>query len=185
MGPASLLTLSAERAVYSVWALVSVGAGILLYSLIKGDFRMAYVWPPAITHADAVQGRGLVGRPGRLAALMVLAAVDLRSRHRISKSPQVPRHDALRGRVLMFTQTFFLILNAFVASPFKMIAAGRGIVDIGEWPGSESPASILDYGDHPPMLYLGYVGFIAPFAFAIASLATKQPGDEWIKTTRR
>ena len=38
---------------------------------------------------------------------------------------------------------------------------------------------------HPPMLYLGYVGFIAPFAFAIASLATKQPGDEWIKTTRR
>ena len=38
------LTLSAERAVYSVWALVSVGAGILLYSLIKGDFRMAYVW---------------------------------------------------------------------------------------------------------------------------------------------
>ena len=34
---------------------------------------------------------------------------------------------------------------------------------------------------HPPMLYLGYVGFIAPFAFAIASLATKQPGDEWIK----
>jgi len=54
MGPASFLTLSAERAVYSVWALVSVGAGILLYSLIKGDFRMAYVWATSKSHhADA------------------------------------------------------------------------------------------------------------------------------------
>ena len=30
---------------------------------------------------------------------------------------------------------------------------------------------------HPPMLYLGYVGFVVPFAFAIASLITKQPGE--------
>jgi len=35
------------------------------------------------------------------------------------------------------------------------------------------------------MLYLGYVGFSVPFAFAIGSLITKQPGEEWIKTTRR
>jgi cytochrome c-type biogenesis protein CcmF len=38
---------------------------------------------------------------------------------------------------------------------------------------------------HPPMLYLGYVGFAVPFAFAIASLITRQPGDAWIHTTRR
>ena len=38
---------------------------------------------------------------------------------------------------------------------------------------------------HPPMLYLGYVGFAVPFAFAMASLITKQPGDAWIHTTRR
>ena len=38
---------------------------------------------------------------------------------------------------------------------------------------------------HPPMLYLGYVGFVVPFAFAIGSLITKQPGDAWIHTTRR
>jgi cytochrome c-type biogenesis protein CcmF len=35
------------------------------------------------------------------------------------------------------------------------------------------------------MLYLGYVGFSVPFAFAMGSLITKQPGDEWIHTTRR
>jgi len=38
---------------------------------------------------------------------------------------------------------------------------------------------------HPPMLYLGYVGFTVPFAFAIGSLITKQPGEAWIHTTRR
>jgi len=38
---------------------------------------------------------------------------------------------------------------------------------------------------HPPMLYLGYVGFTVPFAFAMGSLITKQPGDAWIHTTRR
>src|ERR1700682_435053 len=38
---------------------------------------------------------------------------------------------------------------------------------------------------HPPMLYRGCVGFTVPFAFAIGSLITKQPGDSWIHTTRR
>ena len=38
---------------------------------------------------------------------------------------------------------------------------------------------------HPPMLYLGYVGFAVPFAFAMGSLITRQPGDGWIHTTRR
>ena len=38
---------------------------------------------------------------------------------------------------------------------------------------------------HPPLLYLGYVGFIVPFAFAIGSVITRQPGDAWIHTTRR
>jgi cytochrome c-type biogenesis protein CcmF len=38
---------------------------------------------------------------------------------------------------------------------------------------------------HPQFLYLGYVGFTVPFAFAMASLLSKQPGEAWIHTTRR
>jgi cytochrome c-type biogenesis protein CcmF len=38
---------------------------------------------------------------------------------------------------------------------------------------------------HPPFLYLGYVGFTVPFAFAIAALATRRTGDLWFRTTRR
>jgi cytochrome c-type biogenesis protein CcmF len=35
------------------------------------------------------------------------------------------------------------------------------------------------------MLYLGFVGFAVPFAFAMAAMITKQLGDTWIRTTRR
>src|SRR3989442_7859419 len=38
---------------------------------------------------------------------------------------------------------------------------------------------------HPPMLYLGFVGFAVPFAFAMAAMITKQLGDTLIRTTRR
>lgn len=38
---------------------------------------------------------------------------------------------------------------------------------------------------HPPMLYLGFVGFVVPFAFAVAALASGDLTSNWIKATRR
>ena len=38
---------------------------------------------------------------------------------------------------------------------------------------------------HPPMLYLGYVGFTIPFAFAMAALITGRFGEGWLEDTRR
>src|SRR3546814_12636611 len=38
---------------------------------------------------------------------------------------------------------------------------------------------------HPPMLYLGYVGFTVPFAFAVAALVTGRVGGGWLLATRR
>ena len=43
-GNRPFLVLSAERAVFCIWALLTTAAGILIYSLIHGDFRLAYVW---------------------------------------------------------------------------------------------------------------------------------------------
>jgi cytochrome c-type biogenesis protein CcmF len=37
------LEVSAQRAVYSIWALITLAAGILVYALMTGDFRFAYV----------------------------------------------------------------------------------------------------------------------------------------------
>ncbi len=44
---------------------------------------------------------------------------------------------------------------------------------------------MVDHGDPPAVLVFGYVGCSVPFAFAMASLITKQPGEAWIHTTRR
>lgn len=38
---------------------------------------------------------------------------------------------------------------------------------------------------HPPLLYLGFVGFVIPFSFAMAALITNKLDDRWIRTTRR
>ncbi len=38
---------------------------------------------------------------------------------------------------------------------------------------------------HPPMLYLGFVGFTLPFAFAVASLVTGRLDEDWQGETRR
>jgi cytochrome c-type biogenesis protein CcmF len=37
---------------------------------------------------------------------------------------------------------------------------------------------------HPPMLYLGYVGFSIPFALAIAALISGRVGEQWLRMTR-
>jgi cytochrome c-type biogenesis protein CcmF len=38
---------------------------------------------------------------------------------------------------------------------------------------------------HPPMLYLGFVGFVVPYAFSMAALVRGEMSDAWIRTTRR
>ena len=38
---------------------------------------------------------------------------------------------------------------------------------------------------HPPFLYLGFIGFTVPFAFAIAALVTGRVSDAWMRITRR
>ena len=37
------LIVSGERAVYSVWVLMTLASGILVYALVTGDFRFSYV----------------------------------------------------------------------------------------------------------------------------------------------
>jgi cytochrome c-type biogenesis protein CcmF len=45
----------------------------------------------------------------------------------------------------------------------------------------QDPAMVM----HPPMLYMGYVGFSIPFSFAMAALFSGRLGEEWIKVTQR
>ncbi len=186
LGRRPFLILSAERAVYSVWVLLSIAAGILIYSLIQGDFRMAYVWGHSNKSMSTIYKftSWWGGQEGSLLLwnwILASYAVVVVFRNRRKFRDMMPYVTA----VLMVTQTFFLILIAFVAKPFQMLMAGRHVIDAGDGNGLNPLLQYWTMVIHPPMLYLGFVGFSVPFAFAIGSLITKQPGDAWIHTTRR
>src|SRR5579864_1729329 len=180
------LIVSAERAVYGVWILVTLAAAVLVSAIMTGDFRFSYVAEhsnramPLIYKFTAWWG----GQEGSLLfwswLLATYAAVVVftnRHKHR-DMMPYVVG-------VLMTVQTFFLILNNFVVNPFDMLAVNRDIIAVPDGNGLNPLLQYPAMAIHPPMLYLGYVGFAVPFAFAIASLITRQPGDGWIHTTRR
>jgi cytochrome c-type biogenesis protein CcmF len=180
------LIVSAERAIYGVWFLVTLASAILVYALLTSDFRFSFVAEesnramPTIYKFTAWWG----GQAGSLLfwswLLATYAAVVIltnRRRHR-DFMPYVVA-------VLATVQTFFLILNVFVVTPFRMLAMNNAITSVADGNGLNPLLQYPAMAIHPPMLYLGYVGFAVPFAFAIGSLITRQPGDGWIHTTRR
>jgi cytochrome c-type biogenesis protein CcmF len=182
----AFLVVSAERAVYSVWILLSIASGLLIYSLIVGDFRLGYVAAhtdqsmPNIYKFTAWWG----GQEGSLllwAWILATYSAIVVFMNRRKFCDMMPWVTA----VLMSTETFFLILISFVLSPFSVLIAGRGNIVEGMGKGLNPLLQYWTMVIHPPMLYLGYVGFTVPFAFAMGSLITKQPGESWIHTTRR
>ncbi|MCB0958668.1 MAG: heme lyase CcmF/NrfE family subunit [Acidimicrobiales bacterium] len=103
-------------------------------------------------------------------------AVALKFRRRLSD------HLVAWAMLTMFVVTlFFFALMLGPANPFRTLANVPA-----DGPG---PNPLLQnhplMAFHPPMLYLGYVGFTVPFAFAIAALVTGRLGEGWLVETRR
>ncbi len=185
------LLASARASMYATFALVSVAMVCLWYFLATSRFEMAYV--AAETNRDLPMFYKLAalwaGQEGSLLlwtwllALFSSLALRLGQRRHPSLMPYV-------AGVLAITTAFFLVLNLFVANPFKLLvevmpdghthpfapADGRGLNPL-----LQHPEMVI----HPPILFLGYVGFAIPFAFAFAALATRQLGSEWIQSIRR
>jgi cytochrome c-type biogenesis protein CcmF len=94
--------------------------------------------------------------------------------------------DALVGwaLVVMLAVSAFFALVAFgPANPFEAGAAvPPGFDGRGPNPLLQNHILVLF---HPPILYLGYVGFTVPFAFAMAALITGRVGEGWLLETRR
>ncbi len=152
-------------------------------ALITRDFSLAYIQqvgsadtPPLYNFAamwSALEGSILLW-----AAILAgfTAAVAWRFKDRTN--------DVLVGwaLVVMFVITaFFAMLSFGPADPF---AAGVAGVTAGPGPNPLLQNHILVLF-HPPILYLGYVGFTVPFAFALAALITGRLGEGWLLETRR
>ena len=85
--------------------------------------------------------------------------------------------------LVMFTvSAFFFALMVGPADPFVAVDVPVGYDGPGPNPLLQNHILMAF---HPPILYLGYVGFTVPFAFALAALATGRLGEGWLASTRR
>jgi cytochrome c-type biogenesis protein CcmF len=87
---------------------------------------------------------------------------------------------AYAGTIMAGIQVFFLAVLVFAAPPFALLRGAIPDDGNGLNPLLQYPEMVI----HPPMLYLGYVGFSVPFAFALGALMMRYPGEKWIKITR-
>jgi cytochrome c-type biogenesis protein CcmF len=84
--------------------------------------------------------------------------------------------------VLFAVATFFFGIMLGPANPFARFSPELGFDGPGPNPLLQNHPLMAF---HPPMLYLGYVGFTVPFAFAIGALVTGRVGEGWLLATRR
>jgi cytochrome c-type biogenesis protein CcmF len=184
------LTRSAERATLSFFVMITLAVAALEYLILTNDFHNAYVAEHSnrdlftfykVAALWAGQEGSLLFWTWLLSIYSALAVLLNRQKNR-QLMPYVVA-------VLMGTGTFFSSLVLFVANPFQelSLASAAGAQPFAP-PDGNGLNPLLQYHSmviHPPMLYLGYVGMVVPFAFAMAALLTRQLGDNWIRTTRR
>src|SRR5216684_84874 len=181
-GPGSeRLGETARRAGIATFALVFLAAVVLVTSAFQDDFSIAYLYHHSNRDLPAPYKFATLwsGQEGSLlfwSLLLAAYGLVLRLRHKTDT-----RLFAYASVVIAAVQVFFLLLLNFAAHPFALMTGTLPADGAGLNPLLQYPEMVI----HPPMLYLGYVGFTVPFAFALGALAMKYPGEKWIHITRR
>src|SRR5215510_14498637 len=175
------LAETARRAGIAVWGAVAGAAFALVWSALNNDFSVAYILHH--TNRDLPTPYKFAalwsGQEGSLlfwALLLSTYGLVLRLRHKVDV-----KLTAYASTILAAVQLFFLLLLNFAARPFSLVSGTIPPDGNGLNPLLQYPEMVI----HPPMLYLGYVGFSVPFAFALAALMMRYPGEKWIHITRR
>jgi cytochrome c-type biogenesis protein CcmF len=180
-----------ERSVYAVFALVTTGIASLWALILTDEFAIRYIYGHS---SEALPMSYKIGSlwAGQEGSLLLWTFV-LCTFSAIAVYTQRHRHNRLLPiaiPVMMITAVFFLFLNNFRANPFEQwtgITPAGGEVPFtpddgrGLNPLLQHWAMVI----HPPILYIGYIGFVIPFAFCVAALVTRQLGSAWVVTVRR
>ena len=191
---------TARRAMLITFPLISLATLTLAYLLVTGHYELQYVY--SVTSNDMPLYLKVTALWGGQAGSLVLwswlmsafaSAVTLRKWER--------DRDLLPWVIVVtsITLAFFLSLTILYENPFARwwqttagdfvprMFAPAGAIPVtpadgqGLNPLLRHPGMII----HPPMLYLGFVAFVIPYAFAIAALVTGRTDDRWIRLTRR
>src|SRR4030043_2318048 len=191
---------SARNAMLLTFPLLTISALSIIYLLINGHYEVQYVTEvtsnnmPLYLKITALWG----GQSGSLLFWSWLmsafaSAVTLRKWDRDREFlPWVIL-------VCLITLAFFLMLSIFIENPFVSFwHSPTGNVASAMFRPAGTTLFIPQDGNglnpllrhpgiiiHPPMLYLGFVSFVIPYAFAMAALITGRSDDRWIRLTRR
>jgi len=190
---------SARRAMLLLFPLITISAATLIYLLVNDHYEVSFVYEvtsrsmPTYLKVTAWWG----GQAGSLVFWSWLlsafaSAVTIRKWERdIEFLPWVIV-------VASLTAAFFLGLTVFYENPFMRFWSMNGSVEPSMFPPAGATLFTPQDGRglnpllrhpgmviHPPMLYLGFVSFVIPYAFAIAALITGRTDDRWIRLTRR
>ena len=175
------LAESARRAGIGSFLALSAAAFALVYCAFTNDFSVSYIlhhsnralpWP----YKFAALWSGQEGSLLLWAWLLAAYGFVLRVRHKVDV-----KLSAYASTILAAVQIFFTLLIVFPAPPFALVQGTVPADGFGLNPLLQYPEMVI----HPPMLYLGYVGFSVPFAFALGALMMRYPGEKWIHITRR
>ena len=206
------LVESARRAMLLTWPLLTLTAGLLIYLLITNHFEVQFVYEvtsksmPTYLKITAWWG----GQAGSILfwSWLMSAFASLVTLRKWDRDREFLPWVIV---VASITLAFFVGMNLFFENPFAKFwidTSGRIIVDANGNPitgmfapnatANLVPNGYLSDGQglnpllrhpgmviHPPMLYLGFVSFVIPYAFAMAALITGRTDDRWIRITRR
>src|SRR5579859_3704108 len=177
----AVITETARRAGIASFVAVLIASAILVTAAFKNDFSIAYIYHHSNIDLPAPYKFATLwsGQEGSLLFWSLLLSgygFVLRLRHKTDE-----RLFAHASVIMAAVQVFFLLLLNFAARPFATTPGELPLDGAGLNPLLQYPEMVI----HPPMLYLGYVGFTVPFAFALGALIMKYPGEKWIHITRR
>ncbi len=179
IGRADWMALARPLA-YAMFFCVALAFGCLVSAFVNHDFSVAYVVSNSNT-ALPLQYRvaGVWGGHEGSLLLWVLmlalwtVAVALFSRH--LPVPVTARILAVMGLVAVGFLLFMLLTSNPFDRLFPAALEGRDLNPL-----LQDPGMVI----HPPMLYMGYVGFSVAFAFAIAALIGGNLDVQWARWTR-
>ncbi|HEX6418752.1 MAG TPA: heme lyase CcmF/NrfE family subunit [Acidimicrobiales bacterium] len=168
--------------------LALVGAVLAVFAmeraLITRDFTVQYVADNGSSRTPALYNVATLWAAlegSLLLWVLVLTGYMALVAHKFRRRLDDPLVGWAMLTMLVVSGFFFLLLLA-PANPFGSFDPGPGFDGPGPNPLLQNHPLMAF---HPPALYLGYVGFTVPFAFAVAALVTGRVGEGWLMETRR
>ncbi|MDZ7356140.1 MAG: heme lyase CcmF/NrfE family subunit [candidate division KSB1 bacterium] len=171
---------NANLAVYGQFILITLSIFVLAHAFVSRDFSFRYVADYSDRHLPLLYTLSAVyaGQSGSLLFWTWLLTIFNALYIFLNRTKDDPFKHHVVATVNLVT-FFFLVLVNYATNPFERLSPvppdGMGLNPL-----LQNPEMIF----HPPSLFLGFVGFTIPFAYAIAALAKGDVSDLWLDRSR-